>query len=136
MSNIHNFSAHFALRASFNGALTAATQNGTSVDTQGFRRAAVVLDMYTGAATTVNFQLQDSPDNATWTNVTGGTLGAAIVASTTEFNQIVDVDLAKRQRYLRVQIIGTGTAGNASAQVLLYEAWNAPPTETNAVITL
>lgn len=133
MANVHTFSSNFKVASSFNGVLANSTQNGAGVDTQGFRRAAVVVDLFTGAATTANFNVQDSPDNSTWTTVTGGTLGTAVVASTTDYVQVIDLDLAKRQRYVRVQVIGTGTAGNAVADVVLYEALNAAVANTNVI---
>lgn len=136
MANIHTLSANMKFATAFDGALANSTQNGTGVDTQGYRRAGVIVHVFTGGATTANFNIQDSPDNSTWTTVTGGTLGTAIVASTADAAPyVIDVDLAKRQRYLRVQIIGTGTAGNAAADVVLYEPLNAGVTNTN-VITL
>lgn len=132
MPNIHNLSAHVKPVTSFDGALANSTQSGTGVDTQGYRRASVFINAFTGSATTFNYQVQDSPDNSTWTNVTGATLGSAVAASTADgAPYIVDLDLAKRQRYVRVQIIGTGTAGNAAATVVLYEAFNAAPTQVN-----
>lgn len=130
---IRTFSANILVASSFNGPLTNATQNGTGVDTRGYRRAALIVDAYTGVATTFNFILQDSPDNATWTTVTGGTLGAAVVASTVDYVQVVDIDLAKRQRYVRAQIVGTGAAGNASADMLLYGPFNAGVVNINAI---
>lgn len=135
--NIHTLWDSVKAKTSFDGALTAATQNGTGVDTQGYRRAAFYAHLFTGVGTTVNFVLQDSPDNATWTTIAGGTLGAAIVASTADADPyLVNIDLAKRQRYLRAQVVGTGTAGNAVAGFLLIEPLNSAVVNTNAVITL
>lgn len=130
-TNLHTFFDAVKAVTSFNAVLANSTQNGTGVDTLGFRRAAILINGWTGAATTLNFQIQDSPDNTTWTNVTGGTLGAAIAASTADTDPYkYNIDLAKRQRYLRVQIIGTGTAGNASAVVLLFEPEYAAVTQS------
>jgi len=52
--------------------------------------------------------------------VSGATLCTAIAASTSAI-VMVDVDLAKRQRYLRIQIIGTGTAGASAADFVAFE---------------
>lgn len=120
---------------SYNAVLTAATVNGTSVDTQGYRRAAFVSDAATGAATTANFQLQESSDNVTWTNVAGATLATAVPASTTQVN-LVDIDLAKRQRYLRAQQIGTGTAGTSAGVFVLYNASNQAVTQDQTALSV
>lgn len=135
----HRFSENVKAVNSFASGLTSGTQNGSSVDTVAnpspFRRAALLIDMATGAGTTANFQLQDSPDNATWTNVTNGTLGTPVAAST-QWTQLVDIDLSKRQRYLRVQLIGTGTTGAATADFLLFEGEYGAPTQVNPAISL
>ena len=136
--NLHTFFDAVKAVFSFDAVLANSTQNGAGVDTLGFRRAAILINGWTGAATTLNWQIQDSPDNSTWTNVAGGTLGSAIAASTADADSYkYNIDLAKRQRYLRVQVIGTGTAGNCSAVVLLYEPNYAGVTQvTNAEVSL
>lgn len=135
MANIHSWSANFKAATLFNGALANSTQNSSSVDTQGFRRAAVLAHIFTGAATTANFIVQDSPDNSGWTSVTGGTLGTAIIASTADAAPyVIDIDLAKRQRYIRVQVVGTGAAGNAAVDAILFEPLNAGVTNVNVIV--
>lgn len=123
---IHNFSQVCQSVLSFDGALANSTQNGTAVNTLGYRRACVLVNTFTGAATTANFNLQESADGSTnWASVSGATLGSAIAASTADTGAyMIDVDLAKRKQYLRVQCIGTGTAGNMVATVLLLEPEN------------
>jgi hypothetical protein len=129
VANVHTLSDHIKVATSFNGVLANSTQAGTGVDTQGYRRAMAYVNVFTGAATTANFTISDSPDNSVWTVVTGATLAAAIVASTADTGgYLVNIDLAKRQRYLRVNIVGTGTAGNAVAGIILYEPMNAATT--------
>lgn len=138
---IHTYSDNVLVKNGFSpAAMTNSTQNGAGVDlrqTNGapYRRAALVVNLNPGAATTANFQLQDSPDNSTWTNVAGATLGSAVAAST-EATQIVNIDTAKRQRYVRVQIIGTGTAGAASAEFHLYEGENLAPAQDSTPISV
>jgi hypothetical protein len=136
--NIHTFWDSVVAKTSFNGALANSTQAGTGVDTQGYRRAALYAHLFTGAATTAQITISDSPDNSTWTIVTGGTDPAvAVPASTADTGPyLVNIDLAKRQRYLRVNVIGTGTAGNAAVGFLLFEPLNAGVTNVNTVITL
>lgn len=133
----HSVSARVKAVLSFDAVLASSTQNGAGVDTLGYRRAEAVISIWTGASTTANFQLQDSPDNSTWTTVTGGTLASAIVASTADAGPyLIDIDLAKRQRYLRINAIGTGTAGNVCANIFLYEPENAAVTQTNTVLSV
>ena len=130
---IHSYSENIQVANAFPAAaLTASTQSGAGVDTQAnggpFRRAALVVNLNTGAATTANYNLQDSPDNSTWTTVSGATLGTAQAASTSGV-YIVNIDMAKRQRYLRCQIIGTGTAGAASAELHQFNGQYLAPTQ-------
>lgn len=119
LTQFHRLSQNLQVTNSVCLAPTAGTQNGASVDTLGYRRGQVAVTINTGAGTTINFQVQDSPDGITWTNVSGATLGTPVAASTAEATYLVDVDFAKRQRYVRVQLIGTGTAGFMVANVLL-----------------
>lgn len=132
----HNLSQRVKFAPSFDGVLANSTQNGASVDTLGFRRATAVINLFTGAATTANFQVQYSDDNTTWTSLTAGTLGTAIAASTADTGPyLVDIDLAKYQhRYWRVQIIGTGAAGNGAAQFALYEPFYQAVSQVQAAI--
>jgi hypothetical protein len=138
MANIHTFSANVKAVMSFDAVLANSTQNGVFVDTLGFRRAAILVNAWTGASTTVNFTVSESPDGSTGiVTVAGATLGSAIVASTADGGtQVVDIDLSKRLRYLRVNVVGTGVAGNAAATVLLYEPLNASVTQPVAAITI
>lgn len=138
MANIHTLFDSVKAVTAFNGAITNATQNGTGIDTQGYRRAAVYAHLFTGASTTLQVTLSDSPDNSTWTVVTGSTNPAvAIVASTADTGPyLFNIDLAKRQRYVRVNVVGTGTAGNAAVGILLYEPLNSAVTNTFPAISL
>lgn len=136
--NIHTFSQNVKAVVSFDAVLANSTQNGAFVDTQGFRRAAIIFNTWTGAATTSNFTVSESPDGSTGiVTVAGATLASAIIASQTDAGtQVVDIDLSKRLRYLRVNAVGTGAAGNACATILLYEPLNAAVTQPVAAITI
>lgn len=120
----HTFTAYNNPTMAFApAAYTSGTQNGSTIDTvtQGLPRRACLLVFHNpGAATTSNYQLQDSPDNSTWTNVSGATLSTPVAASTPTVTAC-EIDMAKRARYLRVQIIGTGTAGAAAATIVAFE---------------
>jgi hypothetical protein len=138
VANIHRFSQNIKAVVSFDNTLANSTQNGVFVDCLGFRRAAIIFNTWTGSATTSNFTVSESADGSTGVvTVAGATLGAAVVASTADAGtQIVDVDLSKRLRYLRVNSVGTGTAGNASATLLLYEADNGAVTQPVAALSV
>lgn len=119
MTNIHTPSKQVLVKRSIDPqAMTNATVNGSSVDTQGYTRALVVFVGAPGAVTTAAATLQDSPDNVTFTSVAGATL-ATIAASTTHI-QTMSVDLGKRNRYLRLQVVGTGTAGAMAGIIALF----------------
>lgn len=111
---IHRFSENVLVKAAFNAVITAATVNGAGVDTQTYRHAAAIFNTApSGAGTTSDCKLQESPDNAAWADVAGATFtqGATGAGSTV---QLLDVDLAKRQRYLR--LVHTGAGGSAAGQ--------------------
>ncbi len=137
MANLHTYGDNVKVVNSVCLALANSTQTGTAVDCLGFRRAAIVFTTNTGSATTSNFIVKDSADNSTFSAaIAGATLGSAVAASTAEFTQVVNVDLAKRQRYLRVDLVGTGTAGFAVANVHLLEPILAAPTQENTEISI
>ena len=118
---LHTLFDNVTVKTSFNLVNANSTQNGSSFDTLQYRRAGFVFSYVTGAATTANFQVQDSPDNSVWTNVTGATLVTPIAAGTASSEQTVNIDLAKRQRYIRAQLICTGTNGQCTGTFLLTQ---------------
>jgi hypothetical protein len=132
MTNIHSGSANIFFGMSFDAVLTSATQNGAAVDCLGFSRATLLFNAWTGAATTVNFTVSESDTSGgSYTVVTGATLASAIVASTADAGtQCLDIDLTKRKRFLRINIVGTGTAGNASGVFALFNPMDAAVTQT------
>lgn len=128
--NFHRFSDNAVVKSAFNVAITAAAVNGATIDTQGYRRAAALFNTSpTGAGTTSACKLQDSPDGTTWTDVTGGafTQGTTAAGNTVQF---LNIDLAYRQRYIRLVHTGAGAAaaGQAAGEVLLMQPYNAAPT--------
>lgn len=128
----------------FNAALANSSQNGVAVDTRGFRNVAAVIDIVTGASTTAQVKIQESADGSTgWTDITGSTTpSTAQVASQPGSGiggvpYIINISLAApRLRYLRVVVIGTGTAGQAVVDFVLFNAYNSPPTQANTATTL
>lgn len=111
-----------------------ATGNSTSLNTFGFTRAMVAGVITTAAASTYVIQLQSSPDNSTWTNVTNSTY--TIAASQTGFLQLMDVNLAKLTgKYIRLVQTVTGTV-SGSVIALLFNGDNMPVTQVNPVVAM
>ena len=97
------------------------TLNGTGVDTAGFRAMAVLiaLGVFGGTTPTATVQIQDSPDNVTFTAVPAASLaGGGVIPQITPANANTMVRRAYvgTQRYLRVAV--TAIAG-ASASLPL-----------------
>lgn len=133
---IHRLSQNALLKGSFEVAITAAATNGTGVDTQGYREAsAVFYSTPSGSGTTSDCKLQDSADNSTFADVTGAAFTQAITANGAQW-QLLDIDLAKRNRYLRLVHTGAGAsaAGTAAGAFLLFRPWNAAPTQDTAPV--
>jgi len=139
--NIHSPSGHVLVKGALLTPITAAANNSTGVDTQGATRALVTFSSNpTGTGTTSDCKLQDSADNSTFADVataafaqvtTAGAAGAIVT-------QVMDVDLSKRKRYLRVVHTGAGgsAAGNATASILLFNHHNLPPAQDNTVVSV
>jgi len=133
---IHRLSQNALLKGSFEVAITAAATNGTGVDTQGYREAsAIFYSTPTGSGTTSDCKLQDSADNSTFADVATATFTQATTAGGAAW-QLMDIDLAKRQRYLRLVHTGAGAsaAGQAAGAFLLIRPWNAAPTQDTAAV--
>src|SRR5438105_4522312 len=97
MANIHSPTQQ-TLRKNLAYAATA-NSNTSSQDCRGYTRATVDSVFTTAAASGFTLQLQDSPDNSAWTNISGATF--TIGASAAAQHYPIDVNLTKRQRYLR-----------------------------------
>lgn len=94
------------------------TNNSTGFDrtalntTSGKRYNAVVILGQTGAVTgtptsfTCTFQLQDSPDNSTWT-----AFGSPLVITAASTASAASVDLSSADRYIRVVVTVAYTGG-------------------------
>jgi hypothetical protein len=141
--NIHRMADNVLVKVSFNTAITAASNNGSSVDTYAhggpFRRvAATFATSPSGTGTTSDCKLQESSDNSTWADVTSAnfTQGTTAGGSTVQW---LDVDMAKgRKRYLRLVHTGAGAsaAGQAVGLLYLFEAADASPTQDVAAVAV
>lgn len=112
--------ANFDLRRAFTGVLTVpsvtgitATGNSSSIDTlpaNGPFTFDISIGAVTGTTPTLAIQVQDSPDNVTFTNVTGPNAGAPTslsnITATGRFFIFVAVSV---QRFIRLAYTVTGT---------------------------
>ena len=96
------------------------TTNGTGVDTLGFGNAMVLLEVgaVTGTSPTMDVKLQDSPDNSTFTDISGATLTQVTAANK---SQTLSVNLDGKARYIRAvaTIAGTSPSFTAGCEILL-----------------
>jgi len=112
-----------------------AAGNGSGVDTKGAEAAmiSVITGAFGGTAPTASFKVQESNDNATFTDVadsdlvgaTGNTSGVALAASSA-----VRIDYIGLQRYVRVAIsavTGTTPVIRLGGNVLLAHLRHAGP---------
>jgi hypothetical protein len=136
--NIHTPSANVLVKSSYITDIAAAVVNGSTIDTLGFTKAlAVTIAAPSGTGTSSTTKLQDSPDGTTFTDVAGGGF-AAITTAGGEQTLTLNVDLAHRQRYLR--LVHTGAGGSASGQAVgiveLFNPKQAAVTQDNAAISV
>lgn len=122
--NIHQLSSVAQLKANFINLITAASNNGATVDTLGYDKAlALFYSLPTGSGTTSDCKLQDGAlanasdmadvSSATFAQAT--TVGGAVLES-------MEIDLQKRKRYIRLVHTGAGgsAAGSAVGIIILY----------------
>jgi len=89
-----------------------ATTDGTAFDTaaqSGMGYAAVVINIGNIAANASAFKLQESDDNSSWSDITGGGFTSPTAAGSDNKVWVAGVQLGgSRKRYLRVTITGGG----------------------------
>lgn len=125
-----------------------ASANGLGVDTRGYQHATFIFhlgahDRTTGDET-IEFQVSESDDNSTFTDIAGATTGAlaAVVPNATSGNvYVISVDLSKatRKRYLRAETVAAGSTpiDLCSATVVLSNPrFDAPPSQDAAVVSV
>ena len=120
--------------------LVTTTINGAGVDTSGFHAMAVLIALgaFAGTTPTATVQIQDSPDNITFTAVPAANLaGGGVIPQITPANANTMVRRAYvgLQRYLRVAVTavaGTSPSLPLCAIVLLDDAQK-QPTAVSAV---
>lgn len=141
MSNIHTPSDHVLENHSFSVAITAATTNGTGIDTRGYEKAlAIFRSAPSGTGTTSDCKVQESSDDGSsdsYADVTSAAFAQVTTAGGAKI-QVMNINLSKRERYLRLVHTGAGgsAAGQAYGLILLFNSRSAPPTHTSTVVTV
>lgn len=136
----HTFSDNFGLDAEFINAITAAANNGTGVDTLGYRRAvAVFITSPSGSGTTSDCKLQESSAGVS-SGMADCSPAAAFTQGTTVGGlqvQYMNINLAAHKRYLRLVHTGAGgsAAGSAAGIIILGEPAYAAATQTTAAVS-
>lgn len=132
----HQLSSSALVKSGGISAITAASNNGTGIDCRGYTRAAIVwYSLPSGTGTTSDCKLQESTDNSTWGDVSGAAFAQATTANSTRI-QVMEVDLSKRSRYLRIVHTGAGgsAAGQQSAVFALLRPMAGAPAQDSTVI--
>lgn len=113
---------------------SAASTDGTAVDTKGFRQALVILDAGTAAASAeADVHIESSADNSTWADISGATF-AQITTANDEKVYVGSVACDLNARYLRAVVAGDGTnAVELSVVFVLMDPEVGPASQTNTV---
>ncbi len=138
MQNLHTPSEQIKTAPGFAAAITAATTNGASVDCQGFETGKAIFNSApSGAGTTSDCKLQESADNAAWTDVPSGAFAQATTAGGAK-TQVMNIKLANRKRYLRLVHTGAGgsAAGVAYGLIELYNSRYNPVSQSSPAISV
>ena len=91
-----------------------ASGSGASVNTLGYSSAALLVTATTNASGTLSVSIQESSDNATWTNVANSTL-TTIPVSSTLATATASINLKVRKQYLRAVYVLAGSGGTVAA---------------------
>lgn len=105
------------------------SQNGTGVDTQGYRDAMVVLEVGTvsGTSPTLDVKLQESDDNSTFTDISGATFTQVTASNSSQVKRLAELNVT-RKRYVRAvaTIAGTTPSFDFATEILLGESYKGP----------
>lgn len=117
--------------------LATATGDGVSIDCLGYERAEITVVTTTASASTGDAKVQESSDDGS-TDTYADVANAAIVqvaASQTRKVSIINVNLSKRERYLRVPVTIAGTT-TMCVIAKLFNPRNAPPTQSTTPVSV
>lgn len=138
MGNIHTPSDSVLAKPSLDPEVRTASANGAGVDCRGFERALVILhvgahDRTTGDET-LDVKIQESSDDGSadaFADVSGAAfaqLGNVVPNATKGNVYVMDIDLSKRERYLRAVGTAAGTTPSTAygVTILLLNARYTP----------
>ena len=111
---------------------SAASTDGAAVDTKGYRQALVVVNAGTAAASAeADIHVEGSPDNSTWTDISGATFTQITTANDeTVFVGSIACDL--NPRYLRAVVACDGTnAVELGVTIVLMDPEVGPAAQVN-----
>lgn len=138
--NRHTLDESTLVKSGLNTAITAASNNGDTIDTLGFTRALVVFDSApSGAGTTSDCKIQEDTDSGMGSpsDITGADFAQVTTAGGQQV-QVMSIDLenGNRERYLRAVHTGAGAsaAGQAFVTWLLYRHRHGPLSQDNTVV--
>lgn len=115
---------------------TGATTDGTTFDTLGFNYAVCVLSVGNIAANSSACKIQESDDDSTWADVSGGGFTAPTAAAGDNTIRACFLPLGgSRKRYLRVTITGGAGATLVSAVWIASRANQSPNSATERGLT-
>lgn len=137
MASIHTPSDHVKVTEMFVDDLAglATAADGTEVDARGFRRALIIVTVEAmgGTAPTLDVKLRESATaGGSYADVTGGAFTQMTTGPSTF---LMDVDLTKRLRFLKLNTDSGGTAqtGASAGIIVLMSARTQNPTQDETV---
>jgi len=147
MSNIHTPTDHVLVKPTLDPESRTASANGKGVDCRGFEEALVIFHLGAHDRTTgdeeITFKVQESSDDGstdTYADVSGATTGAignVTPDATAGKTWCININLAKRERYLRGVTVAAGTTpvDLCSAVIILFNPRNAAPSQETTPVT-
>ena len=136
--NVHSLSESVKSVHGLSAAITAAATNGAGTDCLGFENAkAIVYSAPSGTGTTSDWKLQESSDNSSFADVSGAAFTQITTVGGAKF-YVMDINLAKRLRYLRLVHTGAGgsAAGQAYGLIELYNGRYNPVVQANTAFSV
>jgi hypothetical protein len=136
---IHTPSDRVLTKPSVNIAITAATTHGSAVDTLYARTAlAICYALPTGTGTTLAGYVEEcATSGGSYVKVTGSDFVTATTVGGAQIS-LVNIDLSKRLRYLKVVLTGAGgsAAGQAVGMIQLFSEGRQPVSQDVTPVTV
>lgn len=124
---------HLLDAASYNAGAEAFS---ASADCQGYREGLLIINLGVITATgDVSIQCEDSPDNTTWTDITGAAVAdTVIVVANDQSTRVARINLESIQRYFRVGYDVDDDAAIMSMDLVLLHPKYGPASQQNALL--